>query len=101
MPLDFDALIQDVSPESLKAAMKQGLAESGVSVDTREGSYTDLLYSQAAYQIYRGVGLSPYFIGGRCAQRGVRALSGPLWGYVRSPPHPIGYGLCGADLHRG
>ena len=39
MPLDFDALIQDVSPESLKAAMKQGLAESGVSVDTREGSY--------------------------------------------------------------
>lgn len=59
MPLDFDALIQDVSPESLKAAMKQGLAESGVPVDTREGSYTDLLYSQAAYQIYRGLAYHP------------------------------------------
>ena len=55
MPLDFDALSVDVTPESLKAEMAQRLAEKGLDVDMREGSYTDLLYSEAAYQIYKGL----------------------------------------------
>ena len=55
MPLDFDALSTEATPESLKAEMAARLAEKGLDVDTREGSYTDLLFSEAAYQIYKGL----------------------------------------------
>ena len=55
MPLDFDALSTEATPESLKAEMAAHLAEKGLDVDTREGSYTDLLFSEAAYQIYKGL----------------------------------------------
>lgn len=55
MPLDFDALSVEVTPESIKAELYRRLAEKGLDVDTREGSYTDLLYSEAAYQIYKGL----------------------------------------------
>jgi uncharacterized phage protein gp47/JayE len=51
MSTDFD--FTSVTPESLKTEMKASLAAGGVSVDTREGSYTDLLLSTAAYQIYK------------------------------------------------
>ena len=59
MPLDFDALLQEATPESIKAEMVRRLAERGLDVDTREGSYTDLLFSEAAYQIYRGLAYHP------------------------------------------
>lgn len=53
MPLDFSALETDVTPESVKAEMLRRLGEAGVQADTREGSYTDLLLSEAAYQYYK------------------------------------------------
>lgn len=59
MPLDFDELLQEATPESLRAAMMARLAEKGLDVDTREGSYTDLLYAEAAYQIWRGLAYHP------------------------------------------
>lgn len=39
--------------------MVQRLKEKGLDVDTREGSYTDLLFSEAAYQIYKGLSYHP------------------------------------------
>lgn len=48
---DFD--YTTITPESLKTEMRTQLAKAGLDVDTREGSYTDLLYSAAAYQIYK------------------------------------------------
>ena len=59
MPLDFETLITDPTPEGIKALLAQGLASRGVDVDMREGSYTDLLYSEAAYQIYKGLSYHP------------------------------------------
>lgn len=100
MPLDFDELLQEATPESLRAAMMARLAEKGLDVDTREGSYTDLLYAEAAYQIWAGAGLSPHPAGCGGAQPGVRALPGSLWGDVRPAPHPGHHSLCAADLYR-
>ena len=59
MSLKFDELSQGVTPESIKAEMVQRLKEKGLDVDTREGSYTDLLFSEAAYQIYKGLSYHP------------------------------------------
>ena len=53
MPLDFSVFDTEVTPESVKAEMMSRLAEMGVQADTREGSYTDLLLSEAAYQYYK------------------------------------------------
>ena len=55
MPLDFDVLSTEATPESIKAEMAAKLKEKGLDVDMREGSYTDLLYAEAAYQIYKGL----------------------------------------------
>lgn len=51
--LDFSAVNGEVTPETIKAELMSRLAASGLEVDTREGSYTDLIYSEAAYQIYK------------------------------------------------
>lgn len=53
MSLDFSAITGEVTPESVKAELVGRLSASGLDIDTREGSYTDLLYSEAAYQIYK------------------------------------------------
>lgn len=53
MSLDFSALSQEVTPESLKADLAARLAAAGVEVDTREGSYTDILFAKAAYLNYK------------------------------------------------
>ena len=53
MPLDFSVFDTEVTPESLKAEMVSRLAERGLQVDTREGSFADLLISEAAYQYYK------------------------------------------------
>ena len=52
MSLDFSVFSQDVSPESIKSEMVAKLAAQGLDVDTRAGSYTDLLFSEAAYRLY-------------------------------------------------
>mgnify|MGYP005774844781 FL=1 len=59
MPLDFEALTAEATPESIKAEMAARLQENGLDVDMREGSYTDLLFSEAAYQIYKGLSYHP------------------------------------------
>lgn len=53
MPLDFSALKAEVTPESIKAEMLRRMTEAGLQADTREGSYTDLQLSEAAYQYYK------------------------------------------------
>lgn len=53
MPLHFSAFSAEVTPESVKAEMLSRMAEAGLTADTREGSYTDLLLSEAAYQYYK------------------------------------------------
>ena len=59
MSLNFEELSQEVTPEAIKAEMARRLAEQGLDVDTREGSYTDLIYAEAAYQIYKGLSYHP------------------------------------------
>ena len=51
--LDFSAISTEVTPESIKAELVSRLTAAGLDIDTREGSYTDLIYSEAAYQIYK------------------------------------------------
>lgn len=57
-PEQFDS----VTPESVKAEAKEqvaaALAGQGLTVDLREGSYTDALLSAGAYQIYKAVQLA-------------------------------------------
>ena len=53
MPLNFDIFSEDISPESIKKQYMANLAEKGLEIDTRAGSYTDLLFSEAAYDVYR------------------------------------------------
>ena len=56
---DFDSC----TPESLKADAKvkirQTLLKTGMEIDMREGSYTDALLSEAAYQVYQAIMLAP------------------------------------------
>lgn len=75
MPLDFDELLQEATPESLRAAMMARLAEKGLDVDIREGSYTDLLYAEAAYQIWRGLAYHPTLLAAAVPARS----PGPTW----------------------
>nr|WP_317324453.1 baseplate J/gp47 family protein [uncultured Flavonifractor sp.] len=51
--LDFSPLNAEVTPERIKAELMARLSASGLEIDTREGSYTDLIYAEAAYQIYK------------------------------------------------
>lgn len=54
MSLDFNTLdASGVTPETIKAEMTRRLEERGLEVDTRAGSYTDLLLSESAYQLYK------------------------------------------------
>ena len=55
----FDAY----TPESIKAAMLDGLAVSGVQIDTREGSYANILVSVAAYQMFKLYSHFPELLG--------------------------------------
>lgn len=43
----------NITPESIKAEMLSSLTESGVEIDTREGSYANTLVSVAAYQLFK------------------------------------------------
>lgn len=51
--LDFSAFSSEITPETVKAELMSRLTAAGLDIDTREGSYTDLIYSEAAYQIYK------------------------------------------------
>lgn len=53
MPLDFSVFDTEVTPESVKAEMLRRMTAAGLQADTREGSYTDLLLSESAYQYYK------------------------------------------------
>lgn len=57
MSLDFDPDAQ--TPEAVKARMKQALQAEGLDVDTREGSYVDMLYAVAAYELYKAYAYFP------------------------------------------
>lgn len=56
---DFDSC----TPESLKAAAKEKILEdlqtASLEIDTREGSYTDALLSEAAYMVYNAIMTAP------------------------------------------
>lgn len=43
----------DLTPESIKEEMLEGLTVNGEEIDTREGSYANTLVSVAAYQIWK------------------------------------------------
>ena len=51
--------VASLTPESLKAAAKEkiqtALSSAGLSIDLREGSYTDALISECAYIVYRSI----------------------------------------------
>ena len=51
--------VASLTPESLKAAAKEkiqtALSSAGLSIDLREGSYTDALISECAYLVYRSI----------------------------------------------
>lgn len=86
--MDFDVLTQEITPETLKAEMAARLAESGMDVDTREGSYTDQIYSEVAYQIYKGLSYHPTLLAAAIPS----AESGPyldkfgaIFGLTRTP----------------
>ena len=42
------SVFEDRTPEVIKAEILAALTESGVEIDTREGSYTNILLSQVA-----------------------------------------------------
>lgn len=51
-----------VTPESIKAEMLADLTVKGADIDTREGSYSNILVSAAAYQIYKLYQQFPSFL---------------------------------------
>lgn len=51
--MDATSPYESITPESLKAEMLAGLAVKGADIDTREGSYSNILVSAAAYQLYK------------------------------------------------
>ena len=51
VPINVELEAPEVTPESVKAEMMSRLAEMGVQADTREGSYTDLLLSEAGKSV--------------------------------------------------
>lgn len=55
----FDAY----TPEAIKAAMLEELRVSGVQIDTREGSYANILMSVAAYQVFKLYSRFPELLG--------------------------------------
>lgn len=88
MPLNFDALSIEATPESLKAEMARRLAAQGLDVDMREGSYTDLLYSEVAYQLYKGLSYHPTLLAAAVpsAQSGIYLdRFGEMYGLTRTP----------------
>lgn len=88
MPLDFDKLSIEATPESLKAEMASRLAAKGLDVDMREGSYTDLLYSEAAYQLYKGLSYHQTLLAAAVpsAESGVYLdRFGAMYGLTRTP----------------
>jgi len=49
----MQTIYDEVTPESIKREMLSELKESGAAIDVREGSYSDILISQAAYQNWK------------------------------------------------
>lgn len=47
------SVFEDRTPEVIKAEILAALTESGVEIDTREGSYTNILLSQVAYALWQ------------------------------------------------
>ena len=47
------SVFEDRTPEVIKAEILTALTESGVEIDTREGSYTNILLSQVAYALWQ------------------------------------------------
>ena len=44
---------EGMTPESIKSEMLERLTQDGADIDTREGSYSDLLLSEAAYVMWK------------------------------------------------
>lgn len=85
---DFDSC----TPESLKAVAKTKIQEDliaeGLEIDLREGSYTDALLSEAAYQVYQAIMLAPDLMAAAVpTEDGGSHLDsfGSIFGVVRSP----------------
>ena len=85
---DFDSC----TPESLKADAKSKILETlqagGLEIDTREGSYTDALLSEAAYMVYQALMTAPDLMAAAvpAADGGSHLDSfGSIFGVVRSP----------------
>lgn len=51
--------LTSITPESIKAGARAELEAAGLDIQMREGSYTDLLLSEAAYQIFRAFAVFP------------------------------------------
>ena len=49
----LESPFEAMTPESIKAEMLNRLAADGVDIDTREGSYSNLLVSEAAYVMWK------------------------------------------------
>ena len=47
------SVFEDRTPEVIKAEILSSLNESGVEIDTREGSYTNILISQISYSLWK------------------------------------------------
>lgn len=80
---DFDSC----TPESLKAAAKEKILEdlqtASLEIDTREGSYTDALLSEAAYMVYNAIMTAPDLMAGGRTDGGRREPPGSLCGYFQ------------------
>lgn len=51
--IDFDAITPERLKAQAKAQISAALESTGQMVDLREGSYTDILLSEGAYQVYK------------------------------------------------
>ena len=60
----------ELTPEAIKASMLADLQAKGVDISTREGSYSNMLVSVAAYQLFKMYQQSAaYGISGRNIRR--------------------------------
>jgi len=50
---DFDVITPESIKEEAKRTIREAMEAQGLTIDTREGSYTDILLSAGAYQVYK------------------------------------------------
>lgn len=86
------SVFEDRTPEVIKAEILTALTESGVEIDTREGSYTNILLSQVAYALWQHsqllAGLLPIVFPGPDSGEYLDKHA-PSWAWFASPaPRP-------------